>query len=119
MCSSDLLLWIEKSEGKLSPVKVKVGLNNGTLAEIITDDLKEGDVIVTGVDTSAAMRGPAEDSGMQNNPFLPKMPRMPGRGSAGARERASQREAAGAVAPGGAGGPPPGAGAPGGMRPRN
>ena len=108
----EAILWIEKGEGLLTPVKVKVGLNNGTLAEIITDNLKEGDVIVTGIDTSAAMRGPAEDSGMQNNPFLPKMPRMPGRGSAGARERASQREAAGAVAPGGAGGPPSG-----GMRP--
>jgi len=115
----EALLWVEKSEGLLSPVKVKVGLNNGTMAEIITDDLKEGDVIVTGVDTSAAMRGPVED-GMPNNPFMPRMPRMPGRGSAGARERASQREAAsgGAVtAPGGA----PGAGRPGagGPSPRN
>ena len=110
----EALLWVEKSEGLLSPVKVKVGLNNGTMAEIVTSDLKEGDVIITGVDTSAAMRGPAgPDSGMQNNPFLPKMPRMPGRGSAGARERASQREAASGP---GAGGPPAG-GMPGGARP--
>ena len=118
----EAILWIEKSEGVLSPVKVKVGLNNGTLAEIVTDDLKEGDTIIIGIDTSAAARGPADaDSGMQNNPFLPKMPRFSGRGSAGARERASQREAAaggagGAVtAPGGA---RPGAGGmPGGARP--
>ena len=113
----EALLWIEKSEGLLTPVKVKVGLNNGTMAEIVTDDLKEGDVIITGVDNSAAMRDPA-DEGMPNNPFMPRMPRFSGRGSAGARERASQREAAagaagGAVtAPGGR----PGAGGPG---PRN
>ena len=116
----EALLWVEKSEGILSPVKVKVGLNNGTLAEIITDDLKENDIIVTGVDTSAAARGPADaDSGMQNNPFLPRMPRMPGRGSAGARERASQREAAGGAvtAPGGAGARPGAGGMPGGARP--
>ena len=123
----EALLWVEKTEGLLTPVKVKVGLNNGTLAEIISSDLKEGDEIIIGVDTSAAMRGAADESGMQNNPFMPKMPRFSGRGSAGARERASQREAAaggsGAVsAPGGAGGRPggaPGAGRPGGAGPRN
>ena len=69
--TDEALLWIEKSEGLLAPVKVKVGLNNGTMAEIVTDDLKEGDVIITGVDTSAAMRGPVDD-GMPNNPFMPK-----------------------------------------------
>ena len=110
----EALLWIKKGEGLLSPVKVKVGLNNGTLAEIITDNLKEGDIIVTGIDTSAAARGPeGPESGMQNNPFMPRMPRFSGRGSAGARERASQREAAagasGAVTAPGAGGPPAGA----------
>jgi len=113
----EAILWVERSEGRLSPVKVKVGLNNGSLAEIITTDLKEGDVIVTGIDTSAASRGPAgEDSGMQNNPFMPKMPRFSGRGSAGARERASQREAAAGGASGGAPVSGPG-GAPGGARP--
>ena len=123
----EALLWIEKTEGRLSPVKVKVGLNNGTLAEIVTDDLKEGDVIITGIDTSAAMRGPGgPESGMQNNPFMPRMPRFSGRGSAGARERASQREAAagasGAVtAPGAGGRPGPGASGMGGRpgAPRN
>ena len=111
----EALLWVEKTDGLLSPVKVKVGLNNGTLAEIVTDDLKEGDVIVTGIDTSAAMRGPAEaDSGMPNNPFMPRMPRFSGRGSAGARERASQREAAAGAAGGAVAAP---GGAPGGARP--
>ena len=112
----EAILWIEKNE-LLSPVKVKVGLNNGSIAEISSDELKEGDVIVTGVET--AVRGPGgDDSGMQNNPFMPKMPRFSGRGSAGARERASQREAAAGgsgapvTAPGG-GRPGPGGGRPG------
>jgi HlyD family secretion protein len=42
-------VWIKNSSGKLEPVFVKTGLNDGQYTEIITDKLKEGDEIVVGV----------------------------------------------------------------------
>ncbi len=82
----EAVLWVEKT-GRLLPVTVKTGLNNGLLAEIITDKLSEGDKIVTGT------RQVTVSSGSDNvqNPFLPKMPKRPSRGSAGQRERALKR----------------------------
>jgi hypothetical protein len=82
----EAVLWVEKAR-RLLPVTVKTGLNNGLLAEIITDKLSEGDKIVTG------SRQVTVSSGSDNvqNPFLPKMPKRPSRGSAGQRERALKR----------------------------
>jgi len=108
-------LWIENSNGLLKPVTVKTGLNNGVTAEIISGDVKDGDVIITGVDVQYAMNeATAGGQASSNNPFLPNMPKMPGRGSAGARQRAEERAAAQGGAPAGA---PPAGGAPRGPRP--
>ena len=75
----EAVLYVERNKGKLTPVKVKVGMNNGALAEIITDELKEGDMLVSGVDFIAA--GSPAQSGDLKNPFLPTMRRRtnPGR----------------------------------------
>ncbi len=68
----EALLYVERSKGKLTPVKVKVGINNGVAAEIITDELKEGDEIVRSIEsTAAAVQGGGENL---KNPFLPTPP---------------------------------------------
>ena len=45
-------VWIKNSTGKLEPVMLKTGLNDGQYTEIITDKLKDGDEIVVGVITN-------------------------------------------------------------------
>ncbi len=67
----EAVLYVERVKGKLTPVKVKVGMNNGALAEIITDELKEGDKIVSSVDFISASSGKADNL---KNPFLPSRP---------------------------------------------
>ena len=67
----EAILYVERSKGKLTPVKVKIGLNNGALAEIITDELKEGDIIISGIETVSA---DSKNSDNLKNPFLPSRP---------------------------------------------
>ena len=69
----EALLYVERNKGKLTPVKVKIGLNNGVLAEIITSDLKEGDLIVSSIE-EFKNNSPA-DSGDLKNPLLPSGPK--------------------------------------------
>ena len=69
----EAVIYVEKTPGKLTPVKVKVGLNNGAIAEIISDELKEGDKIVVGVIESIKTAAP--QSGDTKNPFLPSPPK--------------------------------------------
>lgn len=67
----EAILYVERNKGKLTPVKVKIGLNNGSQAEIITDELKEGDVIISGIENlSAGNKNPDN----LKNPFLPSRP---------------------------------------------
>lgn len=64
------LLWV--AEGAfVKPVRVRVGLSDGTNTEVEGTDLTEGVKVVTGINAQAA--GPA----VANNPFTPK---LPGRG---------------------------------------
>lgn len=106
--ADEAILWKENATGTLDPVLVKVGLNNGITAEILSGDIKEGDSIVTGAEVAFANEA-SIGSGDAANPFLPKMPKMTGRGSAGQRERAAERAqqsgSAGMPPAGGAGGP--------------
>ena len=44
---------IPAAEGKVKPVAVKLGLNNGSATEIRTDALKEGDAVVNAVQVLA------------------------------------------------------------------
>ncbi|MBR2722801.1 MAG: hypothetical protein IKB77_00585 [Lentisphaeria bacterium] len=67
----EAILYVERVKGKLTPVKVKVGMNNGALAEIITDELKEGDKIVSSVDFVSDASAKSDNL---KNPFLPSRP---------------------------------------------
>jgi HlyD family secretion protein len=68
----EAVLYVERSKGKLTPVKVRIGMNNGALAEIITDELKEGDKIVSRIDVVSAQAAAQSDN--LKNPFLPSRP---------------------------------------------
>jgi HlyD family secretion protein len=63
-------IWIVKND-VLQPLKVKTGLNTGTETEIISDQLKEGMVVVTGKETMKAVQ---QNSG-SGSPFLPTPPK--------------------------------------------
>ena len=69
----EAIIYVEKNSGKLTPVKVKVGLNNGANAEIISEELVEGTKIVVGVTES--IKNVAPQTGDTKNPFLPTPPK--------------------------------------------
>lgn len=46
-------IWVKNSKGKLEPIFIRTGLNDGQYTEIITDKLKEGDEIVIGVSSNS------------------------------------------------------------------
>ena len=70
------LLWLPAAEGKVRPVAVKTGLNNGIATEVISDKIKEGDEIVTSVQLLTADEAAArKKGGASRSPFLPEVPK--------------------------------------------
>ena len=63
---SDCFVWVKKGDS-LTPVKVTVGLFDGSYVEI-DGDIKVGDIVATGIGTSTQTV-----TGTTNNPFMPKM----------------------------------------------
>ena len=45
-------VWLQEAEQKLTAVSVQTGISDETFVELVTGNLKEGDVIVTGVRTA-------------------------------------------------------------------
>ena len=66
-------VWILNAQGKLDPVYVRTGLNDGRFTEIKTSDLKAGDQIVLGVssnsDASDLARSPLSGQGPGGRPM--------------------------------------------------
>ncbi len=60
-------VWVENGVGKVRPIDVKVLLNNDTVSAISSNDLKEGDNVVIGVDVEL------KKSSGKTNPFMPQM----------------------------------------------
>jgi HlyD family secretion protein len=58
-------VWIE-DDGYVRPIKVHLGLTDGTMTEVLGDDLKEGANLVVG----EIHQGPGQQN---NNPFAPQM----------------------------------------------
>ena len=71
------LLWVKAENGKLRPVEVRTGLNNGVATEIISDTLRPGDEIVSGVRIVTAEEA-AQNKGGSRSPFLPEPPKRRG-----------------------------------------
>jgi HlyD family secretion protein len=59
------VLWVEDN-GFVRPVKVKTGLSDGAMTEIVAGDIPEGATVVVGENR-------AGDGGGATNPFAPKM----------------------------------------------
>jgi len=64
-------VWILSANGP-TPVPVKAGISDGSFTEIAEGNLKEGDLVITGI------LEPGEKKDKVTNPFAPS---MPGRGS--------------------------------------
>ena len=88
--ANQAVLWKDNGQGKLIPILVNTGINNGLNVEIITDELNENDKIVTGSEVVAV--SDPQDNAELKNPFMPNMPKPPSHGSAGKKERAAERE---------------------------
>jgi HlyD family secretion protein len=50
--SEALRVWVQSAEQKLTSVTVQTGISDETFAELIEGNLKEGDIVVTGVRTN-------------------------------------------------------------------
>jgi HlyD family secretion protein len=75
-------VWVKKGE-QIVPVRVEIGISDGTFTEV-KGNLKEEDEVITNasqVDASSSTAGGGQG---QQNPFAPK---MPGRGSGGGNRR--------------------------------
>ena len=84
------LLWIPADNGKVRPVAVKLGINNGSSTEIVTTELKEGDQIVNACQKlTADETASRQKSGDARSPFMPEPPkrrsRNPNRPAGGGR----------------------------------
>ncbi len=73
---NERLLWLPAENGKVRPVAVKLGINNGSATEISSTELKEGDEIVNAfrklTTDEAASR---QKSGAARSPFMPEPPK--------------------------------------------
>lgn len=68
-------VWIQRGSD-IFPVRVTKGLTDGIFTEV-NGDLKEGDKVVTGVNSSAASSQASAPSSGTQNPFMPKFPTKP------------------------------------------
>lgn len=64
------VIWVQEGQ-YVKPIKVRTGINDGTMTEIQSDEIKEGLEVVVG---ESLQKGNAADSGT-TNPFVPQMRR--------------------------------------------
>ena len=57
-------IWVLNSKGKLEPIFVRTGLNDGRSTEIVSDKIKEGEKIVIGADSNSD-----QQNNQTSNPF--------------------------------------------------
>lgn len=89
------ILWLPAEGGKARPVKVKLGLSNNIVRVVSGSDIREDSQVVSGIQQILPQPPGMSSADGTRNPFMPNMPKRPGRGSAGQRERAAQRAAQG------------------------
>ena len=74
--------WVPAENNLLKPVYVKTGLNTGVSSQIISDEVKEGMMVVNG-QVEFAVSGNKDK--VQRSPFLPQAPRRGNRNQSRAR----------------------------------
>lgn len=70
--SREKIVWSVGSDKKLRAVKIKTGLNDGIMTEIVGGDLKAGDEVVNGVTVISGDAPAQQPAG--GSPFMPKPP---------------------------------------------
>jgi len=71
---AERVVWTLDEGNVLRPVRVKTGLNDGVMTEIVSGDLKEGMRVVTGA-SQVSLSQNAEGAGDAGSPFIPKLPK--------------------------------------------
>ncbi len=72
-------LWVNN---QLKPVRVRLGISDGTHTELLSDELPEGTELVTGIILEQARQVGSQTTGSMN-PFMPQPGRGPGFGPGG------------------------------------
>jgi HlyD family secretion protein len=62
-------VWVQSAEGKVEPRRVKTGLSDGRVSEILEGDLSDGDVVLTGEVVATSSQDRPQQNG---NPFGPQ-----------------------------------------------
>jgi HlyD family secretion protein len=94
-------VWVQSSDGSLRRVRVRTGLTDGTLTEIVGDALADGDEVIVGEKTAQAA-GPS-GTPENTNPFMPQVFRNNNNRRAGTAPGAPQQPGVGPTS----GTPPP------------
>lgn len=63
------LLWVLADGGKVHPIAVETGLNDGAYVQVSSPEISEGTNVVVGGEIAVAKKASAD------NPFMPKMPK--------------------------------------------
>lgn len=66
-------VFVQDEQGNPTPIAVTVGVQDDAYAAIVTEDLEEGDSVITGVLTPIEVQ---QVSAAGENPFMPKPPRF-------------------------------------------
>ncbi len=71
--AGERLVWVLTEKGP-QPVKVRTGLNDGVVSEILSGDLAEGAQVITGATVSMTVEKAPANGADAGSPFLPKPP---------------------------------------------
>jgi HlyD family secretion protein len=71
-------VWVLGADGKPEPRRIKVGLSDGSATEVVEGDLREGDVVVTGQNVTAASSSRTQNGGQSTAPGFGGAPRTGG-----------------------------------------
>jgi HlyD family secretion protein len=72
-------VWVMGADGKPQPRRIRVGLSDGSATEVVEGELREGDVVVTGQNVTAASGG-ARTNNQSSAPGFGGAPRVGGAG---------------------------------------
>jgi len=68
---TNAMLWVlDETTGKVSPVRVKLGVTDGSWTEIISDSIKDGTQVVSGLATKQAAQ--SQTNSAARSPFQPQ-----------------------------------------------
>jgi hypothetical protein len=64
-------VWVEGPDGKLAVVLVMPGVTDNSFTEVVWGDLKEGQLVITGIETGTGQSSASSSQPRRNVMFLP------------------------------------------------